>query len=117
MSATTNNQAAEKQRKTLLHTDNRISSNTVEKSFVGFQNSRFQLPQIESQLARLAQFHLILEHLMLIQVNLNLEGVYTPATEHLLQRPLVNFDQLLLQTCDKAEIPVINDRIFSIIEK
>jgi hypothetical protein len=117
MSVSTNNSAAEKQRKTLLHTDNRSSSNINEKSIVGFQNSRYKLPQIEAQLAQLAQFHLILEHMLLIQVNLNLEGVYTPATEHLLQRPLVNFGELLRQTCDKAEIPIINDRIFNMIEQ
>jgi hypothetical protein len=64
----------DKQRKTLLHTENRASS--IETSFVGFQNSRFEQQLVEDTLSRLAQIHMILEHLLLIKVNLNLEGGY-----------------------------------------
>lgn len=43
----------------------------------GFQNSHFDLRNVENKLAHLAQIHLVLEHLLLIQTTLNLEnGTY-----------------------------------------
>lgn len=37
---------------------------------VGFQNSSFMRGQVEQKLGRLAQIHLLMEHLLLIQINL-----------------------------------------------
>lgn len=62
-------------RKTLMH---KMSDGAMElndsKEMVGFQNSQFNLKQIEANLARLGRIHLILEHLITIKVNLNLEN-------------------------------------------
>lgn len=62
-------------RKTLMH---KLSEGAMElndsKEMVGFQNSQFNLKQIEANLARLGRIHLILEHLIMIKVNLNLEN-------------------------------------------
>lgn len=44
------------------------------KEMVGFQNSQFNLKNIEEDLARLGRIHLILEHLLKIKSNLNLEN-------------------------------------------
>lgn len=40
----------------------------------GFQNSRFNRNDVEMKLSKLIQCHLILEHLLLIQIYLNLEN-------------------------------------------
>lgn len=61
-------------RKTLMHKfgDNMEMDNKQEN--IGFQNSQFNLKAVEGDLARLGRIHLILEHLLMIKVNLNLEN-------------------------------------------
>lgn len=62
-------------RKTLMH---KMSENMKDlddsKEDVGFQNSQFNLKTIEEDLARFGRIHLILEHLIMIKLNLNLEN-------------------------------------------
>lgn len=62
-------------RKTLMH---KMSENLNElndsKENVGFQNSQFNLKTVEEDLARFGRIHLILEHLIMIKLNLNLEN-------------------------------------------
>lgn len=40
----------------------------------GLQNSKFIRPEAEFKIAKLAQIHLTLEHLLLIKTNINLEN-------------------------------------------
>lgn len=41
---------------------------------VGFRNSRFDRNDVEHQLDKLGHIHLVLEHLLLMQINLNLDN-------------------------------------------
>lgn len=62
-------------RKTLMHKLSEVAMELNDsKEMVGFQNSQFNSKQIEANLARLGRIHLILEHLIMIKVNLNLEN-------------------------------------------
>lgn len=56
------------QRKTLLH-GQQNSRDSIDNT--GFQNSNFKISEIEMRLAKLGQIQLMLEHLLLIQINLN----------------------------------------------
>lgn len=61
-------------RKTLMHKLSEHSSLDDSKEDVGFKYSQFNLKNIEENLARLGRIHLILEHLIMIKLNLNLEN-------------------------------------------
>lgn len=61
-------------RKTLMHKMSEGMELNDSKENIGFQNSQFNLKAIESDLARLGRIHMILEHLIMIKVNLNLEN-------------------------------------------
>lgn len=62
-------------RKTLMHKQSEGAMELNDsKEMVGFQNSQFNLKQIDANLARLGRIHLILEHLITIKINLNLEN-------------------------------------------
>lgn len=64
------------QRKTLIHSksENYNRSEQDHVSGNGFQNSHFDLQNVENKLAHLAQIHLVLEHMLLIRSTLNLEN-------------------------------------------
>lgn len=64
------------QRKTLIHSksENYSSSQQDHVSGNGFQNSHFDLQNVENKLAHLAQIHLVLEHLLMIRSTLDLEN-------------------------------------------
>lgn len=59
------------QRKTLLH-GQQNSRDSIDNT--GFQNSNFKISEIEMRLAKLGQIQLMLEHLLLIQINLNVNS-------------------------------------------
>lgn len=60
------------QRKTLMHS--KIGeSDRAEEAKAGLQNSVFNLEDIERKLAKLAQVHLILEHMLFIRTNLDMD--------------------------------------------
>lgn len=61
-------------RKTLMHKFSEGLDLNDTNEHIGFQNSQFNLKTIEADLARLGRIHLILEHLLMIKVNLNLEN-------------------------------------------
>lgn len=62
-------------RKTLMHKMNEQNMDLNDsKDNVGFQNSKFNLRNVEEDLARFGRIHLILEHLIMIKLNLNLEN-------------------------------------------
>lgn len=68
-SAQFNTPMSNSSRKTLM---NRQTEHVGVKDIVGFQNSVFNHKKIEDDLARLARIHLTLEHLILIQNQLNI---------------------------------------------
>lgn len=62
-------------RKTLMHKMSETGMElNVSNEMVGFQNSQFNLKEVDANLARLGRIHLILEHLIVIKENLNLEN-------------------------------------------
>lgn len=107
----------------------------------GFHNSKFDRQDVDRRLAKLAQIHLILEHLLLIQIHLSMESsmclwvqcvlwlllsfvlLCSPHTVHQsiaiqqLQKPAKPFDIVKSMGEDKREIPIVNDKILSKIEK
>lgn len=58
-------------RKTLMH----CVDNETPVEDIGFHNSKFDRQDIERKLAKLAQVHLILEHLALVQLHINPENM------------------------------------------
>lgn len=58
-------------RKTLMH--NR-DDEAIANEHIGVQNSSFSLDDVEYKLSRLAQIHLVLEHLLLIRSSLDMEN-------------------------------------------
>lgn len=71
------------QRKTLIHSksDDYYPCQKTDDSGNGFQNSHFNLQNVENKLAHLAQIHLVLEHMLLIRSTLNLENGKTKKWE------------------------------------
>lgn len=62
-------------RKTLMHKKSNESMGLNDTNDgVGFQNSQFNLKSVDGDLARLGRIHLILEHLLIIKLNLNMEN-------------------------------------------
>lgn len=59
------------QRKTLMHN---VKPNQVNVEEIGFQNSVFNLQNIEHKLGKLGQLHLLLEHILLIRTNLDMDN-------------------------------------------
>lgn len=61
-------------RKTLMHKKSESMGLNDTNDGVGFQNSQFNLKSVDGDLARLGRIHLILEHLLIIKLNLNMEN-------------------------------------------
>lgn len=91
-------------RKTLLHG----VSNSPE-NFDEIRNSRFNERESLKSISKLAQIHLSVEHLLLIQSHLNLDHDYATVARKLLESPLMSYDELLKRKYSKFEI-VINDK-------
>lgn len=66
-----NHEVAPIQRKTLLYGQQNLRESIDN---TGFQNSNFKISEIEMRLAKLGQIQLMLEHLLLIQINLNVNS-------------------------------------------
>lgn len=62
---------------------------------IGFQNSHFIRHEIETKLGKLAQIHLVLEHLLMIRSNLNLENGITLNLLQLKDINLIQFYKFL----------------------
>lgn len=106
------NQSA-KMRKTLLKTGS-FEGNDDED--VGIRNSRFVEREAESNISKLAQIHLVLEHLLLIQNNLSMENDYSAITKKLFEKPLVAFEDLQYQKLDKFEISINDKKVIHLVE-
>lgn len=96
-------------RKTLLKMNNHGSSESNEDDDSGIRNSRFHERDVEANISRLAQVHLVVEHLLLIQNNLAMDNDYAAISKKLFEKQLTMYDDLQHQKFDKFEIS-INDR-------
>lgn len=65
----TDSSQANRIRKTMM-SRNVPSTETAPKATIGFQNSSFDQIIVEKKMSKLAQVHLLMEHLLLIQINL-----------------------------------------------
>lgn len=105
----------EKIRKTLLH----CAGNNTESSLIenlGIRNSRFVEQEADLNISKLAQIHLIVEHLLLIQNNLNLDNDYSAITKKLLEKSVVQFEDLKEQKLDYLEIPILDRKAIHLVE-
>lgn len=106
------NQSASK-RRTLLKGGGSCDSNDNEDD--GIRNSRFVEREVESSISKLAQLHLVLEHLLMIQNNLNMNNDYAAITKNLFEKPLVPFEDLLNQKFDKFEISINDKNVIQLV--
>lgn len=129
------------QRKTLIHSksENYSPNQQDHVSGNGFQNSHFDLQNVENKLAHLAQIHLVLEHMLMIRSTLNLENgrqiiatarirmftensrfffyftVYSSFLDDI-KKPAKRFHLLAEQKIDSREIVVMNSKILAKID-
>ncbi|XP_055849797.1 protein zwilch [Episyrphus balteatus] len=103
-------------RKTFLHSNSNGSKKNRESDVVGFQNSVFNQVDVELKLARLLQIHLALEHLLLIQINLNLENVHVYVCEQLLKKKPRIYKTIDDSLVDKIEIPLASESVSQHLE-
>jgi protein zwilch len=100
-------------RKTLLHSQNNAETS---KEIVGIRNSRFDENLVDFKISKLAQIHLLVQHLLMIQNNLNLENDYGSIARKVLARPLASFDALSKLQQDKLELPILCKKANELVE-
>lgn len=106
--------SVEKARKTLLHVNSNSLNQTAE--VVGIRNSRFDEKEVNFNISKLAQIHLLIEHLQLIQTNLNLDNDYAAVARIVFEKPMIGFDSLLEMPLDKLEIPILSKKANQLVE-
>lgn len=99
-------------RKTLLHGIGKSSEDLDE-----IRNSRFSERESQNFISKLAQIHLTIEHLLLIQNHLNLEMDYTSIAKKKLERPLISFEELEKHKIDKFEISILDKNVAYVVAK
>lgn len=82
-----------------------------------FGYTRFDKYKIDRFLAKLAQIHLILEHMILMQVNLNLDHTVLRTILNNMPKTLTDFSRLNTMKCDKREFPIAANLVLSKVEK
>jgi protein zwilch len=110
------NQGGMSNRKTLLHGVG-TSPDSLLDDLDEIRNSRFSERESSSTISKLAQIHLTIEHLLLIQSHLNLENDYTAIAKKKLERPLMSFEELQKQKFDKFEIPILDKNVAQLVAK
>lgn len=101
-------------RKTLLKMGGSNDSNLDDE--LGVKNSRFVAREVESNIAKLAKLHLIVEHLLLIQNNLTTENEYATMIKSLFTMSPISFDDLQYQKYDKFEISLHDKKVRHLVE-
>lgn len=105
--------AVELNRKTLLHGARNLESND---DFDGIRNSRFNEHEVEMSLAKLAQIHLVVEHILMIENNLVLDNDYKQIAKNILENPSVPFEELQTQKYDKLQIPINDKKVIQLVD-
>lgn len=104
-------------RKTLLHGPNAAQSPDSLIDNDEIRNSRFSERESQNSISKLAQIHLAVEHLLLIQSHLNLENDYAAIAKKILENPLVSFEELQKRKIDKFEIPINDKNVTQLVNK
>lgn len=103
-------------RKTLLHGPSAAHSpDTLDIDEI--RNSRFSERDSQTFISKLAQIHLAVEHLLLIQSHLNLENDYATYAKKILENPLVSFEELQKRKIDKFEVPINDKNVTQLVNK
>lgn len=110
------NAASMTNRKTLLHGVGNAQDSLID-DLDEIRNSRFSERESGNLISKLAQIHLTIEHLLLIQSHLNLENDYTTIAKKKLERPLISFEELQKQRIDKFEIPILDKNVAQLVSK
>jgi protein zwilch len=70
---------------------------------------------VNYKLAKLAQTHLLLEHLLLIEENLGLEHGYSGIANEYLKRQPLTLSQLQNKKFDKLKMPITSNKVFHML--
>lgn len=100
----TNNtdEAAAAKRQTLMLRNQSVDDDEDQRDTNGFQNSTFNRTRTERQLDRLAHVHLLMEHLMLIQIHLNWSDSEFRGAWHL--NLVLNLSRFFFHSPDSAQL-------------
>lgn len=80
------------------------------------RNSYFNADEANMKIGKLAQVHLLLEHLLSIESHLKLTSIYPQVAEEYFARPTVSFEEMRSKKSDKLEIPILNNAIIELVE-
>lgn len=100
-------------RKTLLHGTGSIDSND---DLDGIRNSRFSEKESDKKISKMAQIHLAIEHIMMMQNNLNMDNDYKHIARKILENPTVSFEDLQAQKYDKLHIPINDRKVIELVD-
>lgn len=82
-----------------------------------FGYTHFDKFEIDRYLTKLAQVHLFLEHIILMQVNLNFDHTVFRSLINNLPKNVIEFSRLRTMKCDKREFSISANELLSKIEK
>lgn len=100
-------------RKTLLHGPGSMESND---DLDGIRNSRFSERESEASISKLAQIHLAIEHILMMQNNLNLDNDYKQIAKKILESPINSFEDLQAQKFDKLQISINDSKVIQLVD-
>ncbi|XP_055637717.1 protein zwilch [Toxorhynchites rutilus septentrionalis] len=80
------------------------------------RNSYFNEDEANMRIAKLAQIHMLLEHLLSIETHLKLTSIYPQVAEEYFARPTVCFEEMRSRKTDRLEIPILNNKIIELVE-
>lgn len=102
-------------RKTLLKgSGGSCESNEDEEE--GMRNSRFVERDVEMNISKLAQIHLAIEHLLLVQNNITIDNDYAAITKKLFAKPRIAFEDLQTLKYDKFEISINDKKVIKLVD-
>ncbi|XP_055586111.1 protein zwilch [Uranotaenia lowii] len=80
------------------------------------RNSYFDAAEANLKIGKLAQVHMLLEHLLSIEAHLKLTSIYPQVAEEYFSRPTVSFEEIRSRKTDQLEIPILNNKIIELVE-
>lgn len=107
--------AVETNRKTMLNKHRPLD--IAKLNIAEFGYTRFDKYEIDRYLTNLAQVHMILEHIILMQVTLNLDHTVFRSIVKNLPKNVIDFTRLKTMKYDKREFSITANDILSKIEK
>jgi protein zwilch len=101
-------------RKTLLHGTGSLDSND---DLDGIRNSRFNEKVSDKSISKIAQIHLAIEHILMMQNNLSMDNMdYKQIARKILENPTVLFEDLQAQKYDKLQILINDKKVIQLVD-